>query len=773
MTGTGQRAGSWGAAACALLVALCVPFLGRAHGIDDPLYLQAARRVLDAPLDPWRGASFWHERPTTLFHDFYNPPLTAYLLALPVALDGGSELAVHVLMLALACLALLACARTGRALGVDQRWTLLLAASPALACATLSAMTDVPFLLFSSATWAAALRGREALAGISAGLSAVTRYAGLLNLPLLALAAPRRDRRSVRGVLLALTLFAGGSAWSLWQAGALHLLEAGRFQRFALEHQGRIAFAFVAALGLTGLPAALGLLRWTLAQAGVSILAGLLGLAVLHAETWSPVNAWLGLVALSSGAALIWAALDASFRRSAGLFAVAAFWTFAAQAVLLVYFGAARYALPALPPLLWLLVRAGRLPLDASPRRFRLALGAASVLTLTVLWADAGYANAWREAALRLPAARRGFLVGHWGFQHYGEMRGYRPLEPRQELRSGDVVAEARGIHGQPFSPAHAALLSAAERVRVPSPAVRVMDRAVGAGLYSDAWGPLPFAVRPRAFEEVAVRRVVPWIQPLLEEPLAGGVVLDMGAPETSHVCLDGWSGIESFVEGSTRRTFIWAEGSESALRLLLPPGVRQLRLVASPDAAAVGSLSVTIGSNASALVELQPGWHGYAVPVIGNVEGGVTTVVLRAVGYRRSGPFDHERRALSVAVDSIGFGEADPAVSRGVWPVRASADEPGLLVARASRRLSAQPAGRLRGRLRVLAGSADISAGALLWSTRGIADCDSAGGCAFEVSLPAAAEPAVLRADAAILTAFSAEPEQPRRQVRGSRPPG
>lgn len=740
-----------------LLVALCLPFLGRAHAIDDPLYLQAARHVLATPGDPWGGASFWHERPTTLFHDLYNPPLVAYLLALPVALDGGSERAVHLLMLGLAGLALLACARAGEALGVHRRWTLLLAASPALASAALSALTDVPFLLFSALAWNAALRGRNAAAGLATGLSAVTKYVGLLNLPLVTIAAARRGRVRLVGPLVALALFAVYAVWSLATSGALHVPVAARFQRLALEHQGRLALSFAASLGLAGLPAALALLRWTKPQLAVSTVVGVGAAGVLHAETGSAPSALLAFAAAGSGAALLWAAVAASLARRAGTFPSLAFWSFTTSAVLLVYFAAARYALPVLPPLLWLLVRGERILPEPSPLRFRLAVGAASLLTLLVLWGDAGQANAWREAARRLPLTARGFVVGHWGFQHYAEQRGYRALAPREELQPHDRVAEARGVHGQPISRAHAALLAEADSLRVASPELRLMDRAVGAGFYSDAWGLLPFALRARPFEEVQIRSVVPWIPLLLAQPLEGWALVDLGSAETSAVCLDGWSEDESFLEGATRRSFVWAEGAESALRLLLPAGIRRVRIVASPDPAAVGPLTLELGSGVTAVVVLQPGWRHYEVPLSGTPAGGVSTVVLRPAGHRRPGVFDRERRRLSFAVDRIAFGDAQSGPSRGVWPVQSDAGAPGLLLAGVSRRLTDGDDARIAGRVRVLAGSAEIAAAGRLWSSRDAAGCEGPRGCAFDVAV-AGPSLAVLRAEAAVLMDLSVE---------------
>lgn len=757
MSGTGQRAEIRAprATALILLLLLCLPFLGKAHGIDDPHLLAAARRVLEAPWDPLGGPSFWHDLPTTLYYDLYNPPLGSYLLALPVAIDGGSELLVHLSMLALAGAALLACAWAAEPLGVPPRFLPLLAASPALATASLSALTDVPFLLASALAWGLALRGRLVSAGTLAGLSALTKYAGLLNAPLVALAARGRARRPWLAPLVALVVFALYGIWNLKTQGALHFLAAGRRQSFGLEHQARLALSFLAGLGLAGLPAALGLLRWTVPQAIVAALAGALGGACVHAETWSIASALLGGLAVGTGTALIWAAASASLDRMVPVFAAAAFWTFGAYAALFVYFGAARYALPLLPPLLWLLVRGGRLHVEPSRRRFGVALAVGCVLTLAVLWGDAGYANAWRSAARQLPQKGRGFSVGHWGFQWYAEKQGYPPLMPREILRAGDLVAEARGVDAQPLSLAHAALLVDHAMLRIHSPAVRVMDRSVGAGFYSDAWGLLPFALKPGAFEEVRVREVAPWILGLLDEPLDCSVSLDLGSREASFVGLDGWSAGESFAEGSTRRTFAWAEGAASALRLVLPRGLRRVGLMAAPDESALGPLRIAIGSRAAALVDLQPGWNRYVAAVEGEVDGGLTTVVLEPGGYRRPGLSDRERRPLSVAVDWLTFSiddAGDDDTMRGVWPVRTPGDRPGLLVAGATRRLAAGPA-RISGRLIVLSGEAAISAVGLAWSSRGRSECGSEPGCAFDLLVGPDAGPAILRADAAVLT--------------------
>ena len=267
--------------AVALLVLLTVPFLGAAHKIDDPLYLRMARHVLAHPLDPFGGPSFWHERPATFLLDLYNPPVIAYLLALPVAL-GGREITVHAFMLAIGVAALLACSWAGASWGVPRSYTLLLAASPAVCVSAVGAMTDLPFLLFCALAWGLAGRGRGASAGVAVATSALTKYAGLLNLPLALLALRRPWRRGIVAAAVAATIFGAYSAWNVATYGVWHFRAAGRFQALGLAHQSELAASFVASLGLVGLPALLGLLQWSRGLVVVALASAITGAVLLR-----------------------------------------------------------------------------------------------------------------------------------------------------------------------------------------------------------------------------------------------------------------------------------------------------------------------------------------------------------------------------------------------------------------------------------------------------------------------------------------------------------
>lgn len=741
-----------------LLLLITLPFAGRAHHVDDPLYLVAARQVLDAPGDPLGGPSFWHDRPARLFDDLYNPPLTAYLLALPVAAGGGSERPVHVTMILLAAAALGAAAWTGEALGVAPRWTVLLACSPALCVASVSAMADVPFLLLTLLAWGAAARGRAAANGVLGALSALAKYAGLLNVPLSAvLLLPSPRRKAVVSVATAAVLFLLWCLWNVLRYGQPHVAAASRFQGLAWRHQGELVMSFVAALGLAGLPAALGLIRWTPAATAISVLAGAAGAAVLHARGGHPAGLVLGFVAFGSGAALLAAAWRASrATRRDDLFVAACFWSYAAYTALFVYFGATRYLLPLLPPLVWLLARS-----EAERGRVRwvASVAAGTALSMLVLWGDTGYANAWRTAAGRLPREGRRFEIGHWGFQWYAEAQGYAPLAPRQVLEAGDVVARAEGVHGARSSPAHLAVLQDVSTVTVASPWLRVMDGAAQAGLYSSAWGILPFGVRSPAAEVVRVATPAVWVLGASAGPPASPVSVDLGTTAARQVLLDGWSGDEAFAEEGRRTTFVWGLGPECALRLALPRGIDRLRLRAAPFEDAVGPLRIAVGPQAFAALDLEPGWRVYDAPLEGAVAGGVTTVVFHPAGSRRPGGIGREDRPLSLAVDGIAFGPGDPTVNRGIWPL-ATGTGPGLFVAGSAATLFDGSPARIRGRLRVGSGTAALawsgSDGARAWSGTG-ERCRE--GCAFDLAVPPGGARLVLAADDATVTELQIGP--------------
>jgi hypothetical protein len=126
----------------------------------------------------------------------------------------------------------------------------------------------------------------------------------------------------------------------------------------------------------------------------------------------------------------------------------------------------------------------------------------AAALSLSVARADYLLANSAREAAdscARQLATypKTVYLLGHWGFQYYMQEAGKKHIElDKANLEVGDIV----------ISPLNNTNVFPLQEGRVQSKAfvdfpvccwVTPMFTGLGAGFYSDLWGPLPFAFGP------------------------------------------------------------------------------------------------------------------------------------------------------------------------------------------------------------------------------------------------------------------------------------
>jgi hypothetical protein len=172
--------------------------------------------------------------------------------------------------------------------------------------------------------------------------------------------------------------------------------------------------------------------------------------------------------------------------------------------------GTARYLLPALPPLILILVdRAQGLGRRAALCAAVLSLGQALLLAT----ADAEYAASYRQVAAQMPATEgRIFFTGDWGFRFYMERAGHRYLWAGGDAPAdGDLVVNPR-IAGLPeLPPGVAGRATLLRTLEVPGHLpIRLMSPEAGAGYYSYAWGLLPFWFARAPLERFDIYRVGP-----------------------------------------------------------------------------------------------------------------------------------------------------------------------------------------------------------------------------------------------------------------------
>jgi hypothetical protein len=135
---------------------------------------------------------------------------------------------------------------------------------------------------------------------------------------------------------------------------------------------------------------------------------------------------------------------------------------------------------------------------------------AAGLVALAVTWADCRLADSARTASSKIRdnyLNREGniWFSGHWGFQYYMQNLGAKPLDfDRSVLAPGDIfIVPSNNTNTFYPPPQYVRLL---QIIEVPSGIwLATMSNAIGAGFYSDVWGPLPFAAGAVPLEQYTI----------------------------------------------------------------------------------------------------------------------------------------------------------------------------------------------------------------------------------------------------------------------------
>ncbi len=445
-----------------LVLGLVLPFLGKAVHVDDANFLALAE---GAARDPWRPHALelnWLGQTERAFDVLSNPPGIAWWLA-PVR--NAPEVVLHLWMLPWLALALFGIVRLARAFEVDAvRALLVLGSAPVLVLAAQALTPDLP--LFACAVaglggFLTAERGAWRWA-LLAGCAALFRYSGLCFVPLVLLAGWQRGRlaQAAAVALPALAL----ALHDLHAYGEVHALAMVGFQ--GVSNTPELVFRkLVAALAMLGGAALLPILTWRRSAWPAALVGAALGLAASLHSQHTPAQ-MVPTIAFSACGAVGFTVLRLGEPRERMLAA----WLVGGLVFLLtLQFAAARYWLPFLP--------AGALAaLRRSPSRARVAWAAAvsAVLALGMSIDDHAFAGAYRRAARELAPRGPAVFAGHWGWQHYMQRAGWRPLEARERELEFLAVAKAPW----PQHPARGACLEAAGALLLP-------DRFLGPRLHT------------------------------------------------------------------------------------------------------------------------------------------------------------------------------------------------------------------------------------------------------------------------------------------------
>ena len=537
-----------------LTVACLLPFSGRALHMDDPLFVFAARQIVQRPLDPYGFNVIWYESLNRMADVTMNPPLACYYGAAVGRIAGWSERSFHLAFLAPALALILGTYRLAKHFTqlplLAGLATLLTPGILVSACSVMCDTMMVALWVWAVILWIEGLEPRKswylAGSGVLMAACALTKYFGAVLILLLAAYSLARLRRFGSWMWYLLIPVGALAGYELWThalygqsllANAVHFAHANRghasrFTRMlvSLSFTGACTLSVVALCPLLWSRKVLGIIAASSTLAAAALIFGWVNLAEQFANKltphpllahWELIGSQLVLFIAGGVFTLALAIADYRSRRDPdslllGLWVVGTFvfvsllnWTINARSVL-----------PLIPAAAILSMRRLETMHRAWTRSLLLqvagGLMVSGVLSIWVAGADTRLANLAREAAQSIRGRTRNevgtlWYEGHWGFQYYMEQLGALSVDAHDfQIRPGDLVAvPENNARFAGFPPEMSFQKEAVLELPNPSGAA-VLGWQLGAGFYSSYWGPLPFAFGPVPPERYILMRASP-----------------------------------------------------------------------------------------------------------------------------------------------------------------------------------------------------------------------------------------------------------------------
>ncbi len=515
-----------------LPVLLLLPFINKAIHIDDAAYVVIAKHIAQHPLDYYGVSLNWEGVTAPVYEWHASPPLANFYLAFIGALFGWKEWILHASFLLPAMLASAGTFMLARRL--CKRPIIAVAATcctPAFVVSGTTLMLDMwllAFIMLSIACWVEGMQTNKlrwlAIAAICAGLAAWSKYFGIVLIPLLAsfaLIANKRPTVSLLLLLIPIAMIAAEQIYCYQHYGrslfvnVSDVVTEDRPDR-PLWLWLMIAFSFCG--GCTFSVMQIGAVLWNgrLKVLGASIVVAMscafyyLNAHGIRAQTLGfdlPLISFIVYAIFIMGGTQILSLCTTDIRnRREPESWLLAFWVFGTFlfTAFVTWSVNVRSLLPLVPPMAILAARRIDTVSFANPkranRRIVTSLIISGLVSLGVARSDMTWAQTVRDAATRyaeLAKSQPGttYFQGHWGFQHYMQEAGIAPFDfETTVLKPGDMIVYAQNNANVRPLPDDFVADRRLETVPIKR-RMATMSTHLGAGFYSDLWGPLPFSL--------------------------------------------------------------------------------------------------------------------------------------------------------------------------------------------------------------------------------------------------------------------------------------
>ena len=506
---------------------ILIGFHDKAFHIDDPFYIKAAEYITDHPFDPLGFDINWFGSYDKAYGIICNPPLVPYYLALTGSIFGWTESSLHIPFFAFSILLSIGLYKlSSRLCKTPFTATLLGISTPVFMLSCTNLMMDIPMLTFF--TWGVYLwiKGISednnrllSLSGLILAFAILSKYLGIAAVPMLfTYTLFHKKKLGTWLFFLFIPLF----------VFSLYLLIMKRLYNINLFSHS-VSFSLDLISGQSGITRAITGLSFT----GGCIITSFISLFFLWRKTsiaiwglsWlfsvialikTPSTSVLGMITDSQwkfmicfqmglfiigGIHLLLLAFLELFEKKDsesfllftwifGIFFFTAFinWSVNGRSILIM-----------MPAAAILLTR--RLTDKNSMKklpRLIFIVTTSMIIALIITVSDYHWANTVKNAAndiyIRFKhSVDRTQFTGHWGFQHYMEKNGFKPVDFKNwHVQSGDIViAPANNTNIVPMDIYPFKHIETLEKQG--GKWTSTMNVLTGAGFYSSEFGPLPF----------------------------------------------------------------------------------------------------------------------------------------------------------------------------------------------------------------------------------------------------------------------------------------
>ncbi len=537
---------------------LSLPFLNKAFHIDDIAYIYVARQIIKDPLHPYSFSFDWSGK-SGLATFITNPPLVSYYIALVIFFFGEKESIIHfsfILFPVIAGVSMFYISKkfTKKPLGS----ALLLILSVSFVVMMHDVMLDIPFLAFFLLSMALFVYGVDlnnsyllALGSIFSGFAYLTKYTGIIIIPILAAyAILKKNFRSITYLIIPILLMVLWNLYTFVIYGAPHnsevlgwLLKSKNIFR-AESLLIRLLTNVLYIGGTTIFP--LMLLypflidnKNKLVLTSTTIIASILSVMLFFISknfefAYTIPQLILFVFLFSTGLFFLFMIVRYYSKISLGLFKLNRIFhndqnrnnIFLFLWFIIVFLfisilvgGAVRYITILTPPMIIIYINIIDDYKLLNSKKFRnfifLALASTSLLTIFVAYADYEFAGVYRDFSEIVGQYKTSdnqvWFIGDSGFQYYMQKNGYKILGiDDNSPKEGDIIIKARIESPRKFLP----LLN--ERLNLIGTQsytgtlpLRVHNPKARAGFYTYGAGFLPYSLSNSSLEDFDIYKAV------------------------------------------------------------------------------------------------------------------------------------------------------------------------------------------------------------------------------------------------------------------------